>query len=87
MSRAALVREGHRLVIRLREPRRGRLRSAVVTANGKRVRVRRRGRRLIAVVDLRGRRGTTVVVRVRARTTTGRTVRETRRYRACGSRA
>jgi hypothetical protein len=75
---------GGRITIRLRDPRRGRLRSARVTVNGKRVKVRRRGKRLTAVVDLRRKRPTRVVVRVTARTTTGRVVREVRRYRSCG---
>ena len=73
-----------RFVIRLREPRRGRLRSAVVTVGGERVKVRRARGRLTAVVDLRGRPRGSFTVRVRARTSTSRTVRETRRYRTCG---
>jgi len=68
--------------IRLREPRRGRLRSATVYVNGKLVRVVR-GRRLRAPVDLRGLPRGRYVVRVVARTTTGRTLRRTRRYRTC----
>ena len=76
-----------RFVIRLREPKRGRLRSAVVTVDGRRVKVRRSRGRLTAVVDLRGRSRARVTVRVRARTSTGRVVRETRHYRACGRRA
>jgi hypothetical protein len=70
-------------VIRLREPRRGRLRSAVVTVDGRRVNVRRSRGRLIAVVDLRGRPRGGFTVRVRGRTSTGRSFRETRRYRTC----
>ncbi|HEX8105613.1 MAG TPA: glycoside hydrolase family 3 C-terminal domain-containing protein [Solirubrobacteraceae bacterium] len=71
--------------IRLREPRGGRerLRSARVTVDGRRVRVRRRGGRLVARVDLRGKPRKRVVVRVVARTTQGRRLRETRRYRTC----
>lgn len=73
-----------RFVIRLREPRRGRLASAVVTVDGRRVKVRRSRGRLVAVVDLRGRGRGAFAVRVRAKTSTGRTIRETRRYRTCG---
>ncbi|WP_205695604.1 LVIVD repeat-containing protein [Conexibacter sp. SYSU D00693] len=66
--------------------RRTRLRSATVTLNGKRVRVRRSAGRLVATVDLRGRPRQTVTVRVVARTKGGRTLRETRRYRTCTKR-
>lgn len=68
--------------IRLR-PRDARLRGARVTVAGRRVAVRRRGGRLVARVDLRGRPRQTVVVRVRVFTAGGRTIRETRRYRTC----
>jgi hypothetical protein len=70
-------------VIRIREPRRGRLRSAVVTVDGRRVKTRRAGGRLTAVVDLRGRAKGGFTVRIRATSNTGRTLRETRRYRTC----
>jgi hypothetical protein len=70
--------------IRIAEPRRGRVRSARVTVAGKRVRVRRRGGRLRARVDLRGRPRQRVTVRITVRTTTGRTYRSVRRYRTCG---
>jgi hypothetical protein len=69
--------------IRLREPRHGRLRSARVTVDGKAVRVRRSSSRLTARIDLRRMRPKVVVVRVVARTRTGKVVRETRRYRTC----
>jgi dienelactone hydrolase len=73
-----------RFTIRLREPRRGaQLVSARVTVDGRRVRVRRRRGRLVAVVDLRNAGRRRVVVRSVARTRTGRVVRETRRYRPC----
>jgi hypothetical protein len=81
-ARACVSRR--RFVIRLREPRRGRLRSATVTVDGRPVKVRRSRGRLTAVVDLRGRPRGRFTVRVRARTTTGRAVRDTRRYRTCG---
>jgi ABC-2 type transport system ATP-binding protein len=72
-------------VIRLREPRRGRLRlrGTRVTVAGERVRVFRRGGRLRARVNLRGRTAQRVRVRVRAVTTRGKVVRDTRVYRTC----
>jgi pimeloyl-ACP methyl ester carboxylesterase len=75
-----------RFVIRLREPRRGRLATAHVRVDGRRVRVRRARGRLVAVVDLRGMGRRTVVVRAVSRTRDGRVVRETRRYRTCVAR-
>jgi ABC-2 type transport system ATP-binding protein len=72
-----------KFTIRLREPQRGRLRSARVFVDGKRVKVRRRGGRLRATIDLRGRSPQRVRVRVVARTTTGRVLREKRTYRTC----
>jgi hypothetical protein len=68
--------------IRLREPRRGRLRSASVYIDGRRVRVVS-GRLLRAPVDLRGLPAGRHVVKVVARTTTGRTLTRARRYRTC----
>lgn len=59
-----------------------RLRHARVTANGRRVRVRRRHGRLVAVIDLRGRSGV-VTVHIRGMTRRGRKISQTRRYRAC----
>jgi hypothetical protein len=68
--------------IRLRQPRRGRLVSARIHGDGRRVRTVR-GRRLRAPFQLvrlpRGRVGVMIV----ARTSTGRTVVHTRRYRTC----
>src|SRR4051794_19710076 len=55
------------------------VRRATVTVAGRRVRVRRRGGRLVALVDLRGRPRGTVTVRIRAH---GRST-ATRRYRLC----
>jgi hypothetical protein len=71
--------------IRLR-PSGVRLRSASVTVNGKRVRVRRADGRLTAVVDLRGLPKRTVRVAVVARTTRGGVLRESRTYRTCTKR-
>jgi len=70
-----------RFEIRLR-PARG-LRSARVTVAGRRVTVRRRAGRFVAVVDLRGRPRERVVVSVVARTKDGRSVRDRRTYRTC----
>jgi hypothetical protein len=72
-----------RFTIRLRAPRGQRLRSARVRVGGKRARVFRRGGRLRAIIDLRGRPAGKVRVRVRALTTRGRRVTETRTYRTC----
>lgn len=83
-SAAPSCRSRRRFTIRLREPRgHDRLVSARVTVDGRAVRVRRRSRRLTARIDLRGRPAGRTVVRVRARTALGRTLRETRRYRRC----
>ncbi len=71
--------------IRLRAPRGQRLRSATVFVGRKRARVLR-GRALRARVDLRGLPKGTVRVKIVARTTTGRTVEQVRRYRTCASR-
>ncbi|HEV2814149.1 MAG TPA: sialidase family protein [Solirubrobacteraceae bacterium] len=68
--------------IRLREPKRGRLVSARVYVNGKRVKVVK-GKRLRARVNLRGLPKGRYTVRVVAITSTGRRVSETRRYRTC----
>jgi predicted acyl esterase len=72
-----------RFVIRLAHPRGVRLRSAVVTVAGRRVAVRRRGRRLVATIDLRRTTRVTVTVRITSRTVTGRVLRERRTYRLC----
>jgi predicted acyl esterase len=72
-----------RFVIRLAQPRGVRLRSAVVTVAGRRVAVRRRGRRLVATIDLRRTTRVTVTVRITSRTVAGRVLRERRTYRTC----
>ena len=70
--------------IRLREPRRGRITSVRVYVDGKRrkARVRRDGRTRTRI-DLRGLPRRSYTVRVVARTSTGRTITERRRYRTC----
>jgi alpha-D-xyloside xylohydrolase len=69
--------------IRLRERRGQRLRRARVTVDGRRVRVVRRGGRLRARVDLRGKRRATYRVRVAGVTASGRRVSRVRTYRTC----
>ena len=76
-------RSRRRFRIRLREPRRGRLVSARVFVNGKRVNVVRARRRLVATVDLRGLPDGRYRVRIVAVTSTGRRVVRIRRYRTC----
>jgi hypothetical protein len=72
--------------IRLRQPRRGRIRVAQVYVNGKRVRVVR-GRRLRSRVNLRGLPRGRFAVRVVITTTRGQRIVRTRRYRTCVPRA
>ena len=69
--------------IRIRAPRGAVLRTVKVTARGKKVRVRRRGSRLMAVLDMRGAPRGTVKVRIVARTKTGRRLTGTRTYHLC----
>jgi len=68
--------------IRLRKPRSGRITSARVYVDGRRVKVVR-GRRLRTRIDLRGLPKGRYTVRVVVRTSTGRTITRTRRYRTC----
>jgi hypothetical protein len=72
--------------IRLRRPTLGRIRSASVFVNGKRVKVVR-GRRARSRVDLRGLPLGRYTVRVIVTTTRGRRIVSTRRYRTCVPRA
>jgi hypothetical protein len=71
--------------IRLRQPRRGRIRAARVFVNGKRVKVIRSHprRRLRSRVNLRGLPAGRYTVRVVVTTTRGRRIVTTRRYRTC----
>ena len=62
------------------------LRRAVATLAGKRVRLRRSGGRLRAVVDLRGRPPGVYALRVRGTRRSGNRVTVTRRYRTCAPR-
>ena len=71
--------------IRLREPRRGRIKSVRVTIDGKRRKVRlgRAGGRTTARIDLRGLKRSRYTVRVVVTTSRGRRITERRRYRTC----
>ncbi|HEX8103108.1 MAG TPA: hypothetical protein VF533_10870 [Solirubrobacteraceae bacterium] len=83
---ARACRSKRSFTIHLRNPRAkrlGKLVSARVTVDGKRVKVRRRHGRLTARVHLKGKLKKRVVVRIRAKTTKGRTVRGKRSYRTC----
>src|SRR3954463_10532260 len=68
--------------IRLRQPKLGRIRSAQVFVDGKRVKVLR-GKRLRSRVDLRGLAKGSYTVRVVVTTTRGKRIVSTRRYRTC----
>jgi len=63
------------------------MRRASVTVAGKRVVTKRRGGRLTARVDLRGRSASKVTVRVVGRSSRGKELRQTRVYRVCAKRA
>jgi hypothetical protein len=78
----ARCRSRRNFVIRLREPKRGRIVSARVYVNGKRVKVVR-GKRLRARINLRGLPKGRYTVRVVVVTSTGRRITEKRRYRTC----
>ena len=68
--------------MRLRVPSRARLRSVSVAVHGHAVPVRT-GKRLTAVVDLRGRPAGRFLVRIRAVTRSGRHIEGTRAYQTC----
>jgi hypothetical protein len=72
-----------RFAIRLRQPRRGRIRRATVFVDGRRVRVLS-GRRLRAMVDLRGLPKGRFAVRVVVTTSSGRNLVQRRSYSTCG---
>ncbi len=76
-------RSRRRFTIRLRE-RGGRVvRSATVRVDGRKIAVKRRGRRLVAVIDLRGAAPGTYRAVIRARLKGGKRVRWVRSYRTC----
>ncbi|HEX6944934.1 MAG TPA: hypothetical protein VF196_02000, partial [Casimicrobiaceae bacterium] len=79
---ARVCRSRRDFSIRLRQPRRGRIRTARVYVNGKQVKVLR-GRRLRSRVDLRGLPASRYTVRVVVTTTRGQRIVSTRRYRTC----
>ena len=62
------------------------MRRATVRYLGKRAAVRRTGGRLTARIDLRGRPARTVTVKVQGRTRSGRTLKQTRRFKTCRGR-
>jgi hypothetical protein len=72
-----------RFVIRLRQPRGVRLRSARISVGRRSVNAVRRGGRLTATVDLRGLPRGRFTVRIVATTVSQRTLRASRRYRTC----
>jgi hypothetical protein len=72
-----------RFTIRVRNPRRGRLRRVTMTGNGRRLKVTRRRGRYSAVLRLPAGPPRVVVVRVKTLTTTGRRASFVRRYRNC----
>ncbi len=72
-----------RFRIRIREPRHGRIAHVRATLRGKRLKIRRRGGRRVAVVDLRGRPRRTFRVRIKVRTAAGRTYDDSRTYHPC----
>jgi predicted thioesterase len=80
----AASRCASRRVLRIRLKRGWKIRGKVtVRVDGRRVRAVRKGNRITTRVDLRGLRRTRVTVRITARTTSGRRVTDTRRYRTC----
>src|SRR4051795_8022736 len=79
---ARVCRSRRDFSIRLREPRRGRIKTAQVFVNGKQVRVLR-GKRIRSRVDLRGLAKGRYTVRVVVTTTRGKRIVSTRRYRTC----
>ncbi|MBI5103986.1 MAG: hypothetical protein HZB46_03165, partial [Solirubrobacterales bacterium] len=80
-ARSCSSRRAFRIRLR-RAPKGDRIRSAVVTVNGKRVRTLR-GRRVTARVDLRGLPKGTFRVAITVRTKKGRVLRSARTYRTC----
>jgi putative CocE/NonD family hydrolase len=60
-----------------------RIKRAHVRVNGHAVAVRRRGARLTAPIDLRGRKRILVVIRITGRTLSGKPFTQTRRYHPC----
>jgi predicted acyl esterase len=86
LPRARRCASRRRFSIHLRHaPRHDRIRSAVVTVNGRRARVLR-GRRLRARIDLRGLPRGTFRVAITVRTARGRTLRSARTYHTCAPR-
>jgi hypothetical protein len=72
-----------RFTIHLRNPKGDPLKSARVYVNGKKVKVKHKGRRFTAKIDLRGRKKGRYTVRIVARTVLGKTIKGKRKYRTC----
>ncbi|HEX8083200.1 MAG TPA: hypothetical protein VF529_02855 [Solirubrobacteraceae bacterium] len=83
---ARVCRSRRNFVIRLHRPKRGRIKTARVYVNGKRVKTMR-GRRVRARVDLRGLPAGRFTVRIVVTTTRGKRIVEKRRYKTCFARA
>ncbi len=71
--------------IRLRETKTIKLRSAKLTWSGRKSTAKRVKKRLTARVDLRGFKKGTFTVKITAKTTTGVTLKGTRKYKTCGA--
>ncbi|PTL59750.1 multifunctional nuclease/2',3'-cyclic-nucleotide 2'-phosphodiesterase/5'-nucleotidase/3'-nucleotidase [Paraconexibacter algicola] len=72
-----------RVTVTLRPKKGQKLRSGTATFRGRAVTLRKRGRVLVATIDLRGLREATYTVRLVGRTTTGRRVTATVRVKSC----
>jgi hypothetical protein len=70
-------------VVTIRLDRRYKVRVGLVKVNGKKVRVKRTRRGLVAVIDLRNRRAGTYTVRTTVVTKGGRVRMGTRKFRTC----
>jgi hypothetical protein len=80
---AACIKGSSRTVAVSRKVRGQRVRTTRIAANGPARLVRRNGRRLYAVIDIRRLRGKTLVLRISRRTTSGRLVKTKHTRRVC----
>jgi hypothetical protein len=72
-----------KITLRVKAPKRGRLRAVRATVNGKRLKSAKRGRGAIVRVDLRRYRGRTARITIVTRTSAGRRFTTRRTYRVC----
>ena len=72
-----------RFTIHLKNPKGDPLKSARVYVNGKRVKVKHKGKRFSARINLRGRKKGRYTVRIVAKTVLGKTIKGNRKYRTC----